>query len=934
VLSREEQILAELLVSRGRVPRDVLQELDADRSRASGDLSLSDLLVGRGLLERGEAEQLEREAGALDAALGSAHPGGGRLGEFVIVRELGRGGMGIVYEAVQEPLGRRVALKVLAAAASLDAQQIERFSREARAAARLDHPGIVRVITSGEAGSLRYFAMDLVDGEGLDRRIAAGPLPPGEALAIAAQVADALAAAHAAGLVHRDIKPSNILVDREGRARLADFGLVHDHAAVSITRSASVLGTPAYMSPEQARGEPAAPAHDLYALGAVLFAMLAGRPPFPGDHPSAVLSQLLTVPAPRLRDVAPGVPAPLAAVVDRALDRDPRRRYASAAEFAADLERVRHGAAPEAARRQRQRALGQVLRWAGVAAVATALAVATGLVIRSAWRAAPGAASTRGPTIEHLRRATVLPGTEHFQSLSSDGTRLAFAHGAGANVDVFVDRLGRQAPVNLTARCPHVDSHPAISPDGRQVAYASQCDGGGLFVVPIEGGTPRRIAPLGYHPAWSPDGRQLAFSARPDRGFPLGWLRSGSEIRVLDLASGTERTIARDGGVRPAWSPDGRLLAYRVPRGDAPGLRVVRADGGATAVRIVADDPEARDVSWAADGAGLYFAGRRTGISSIWFVPLDPATGQAVGPPGIVVAPTDELIQSPSAARDGRTLAFTSWRIAASIVRLPIDPVTFQPAGPPTRVSGTSRVESMPDLSPDGRRLVYVAQDGRYDLWTMSAQGTDERRLTDDAFEEHDPRWSPDGSRIAFVSNRTGAWEIYMVDRDGGEPRRVTRCAGGRAGTPVWSPDGKRIAFLAQDVGLHVVDADAVEAAGDPVRDASGQPVTMMPEDGSRDGERLVGTDGKLAIYSFADRSLVTIDEPATTTTWLPDGRILVGSAARFRIVDPNGGPAVDLADVGNSLIAPHVSLAPDRRSLVYSVSESESDVWVGDLRH
>ncbi len=687
------------------------------------------------------------------------------------------------------------------------------------------------------------------------------------------------------------------------------------------------------MSPEQAKGEPAAPEHDVYALGAVLFAMLAGRPPFPGDHPSAVLSQLLTVPAPRLREVAPEVPAALAAVVDRALDRNPGARYRSAAEFAADLERVRQGATPEAARQQRRRALGRAWRRLGAAAAAVALVGTAGFAVRAAWNATRAPHPARGPTLEHLRRATDLPGAESYPSLAADGMALVFVHGLSAGMDVYFDRLDARSPVNLTAACPQVDSHPALSPDGQQVAYASECGGGGLFVVSVGGGTPRRIASHGFHPAWSPDGRQLAFSLWPDRGFSLGWLKSGSEIRVLDLATGSERTVTADGGVQPAWSPDGRLIAYRVPRGEAPGLRVVRTDGAAAPARIVTGDPEARDVHWAADGAGLFFAGRRTGVINLWFVPLDPETGRETGPADIVVTPTDELLQSPAASRDGRMLAFTSWRIAASIVRLPIDPVTFQPAGPPARLSGTSRVESMPDLSPDGRRVAYIAQDGRSDLWTMSTDGTEQRRLTNDDFEEHDPRWSPDGSRIAFVSNRPGTFEVFVIDAAGGAARRVTRCAKGRASMPVWSPDGRRIAFLAQDAGLFVVDTGAVEAPGEPLLDARGRAPSFFPGDWSRDGQRLVGTDGRLVVYSFADRSLAALDVPATTTTWLPDGRILAGSASRFRIVDPRDGSAgADLPAGGSTLVAPHVSLAPDRRSLVYSVSDSEADIWVGEL--
>jgi len=163
--------------------------------------------------------------------------------------------------------------------------------------------------------------------------------------------------------------------------------------------------------------------------------------------------------------------------------------------------------------------------------------------------------------------------------------------------------------------------------------------------------------------------------------------------------------------------------------------------------------------------------------------------------------------------------------------------------------------------------------------------------------------------------------------------RRVTRAEGGRATAPVWSPEGKRIAFLAQDVGLFLVDADATEAPGERVTDAAGTPVRMIPGDWSRDGGELIGTTGHLAIFSFASRSLRACDELATTTSWLPDGRVLVGSGAGFRIVDPRGGRSVELSAVGDSLIAPHVALAPDHRSLVYSVSDSESDIWVADLR-
>jgi len=932
VLSREEKILVELLVSRGRVPRETLQAL-ADEPTRPDDRSLTDLLVDRGVLARSEADQLEREAGALGAALVEDLPAGGRLGEFRLVREIGRGGMGVVYEAEQESLRRRVALKVLSGAAALDAQQIERFQREARAAGRLDHPGIVRIVTSGESGGFRYIAMELVEGRGLDRLIADGPLPPEQAVRIALDVASALDAAHGAGLVHRDIKPSNVLIDAAGRARLTDFGLVHDHMAATITRSAAVLGTPAYMSPEQARGMAADPAQDIYSLGAVLFAMLSGRAVFPGDHPSAVLSRLLTEPPPPIRAINASVPRDLAAVVDRALDPDPRNRYPSAAALAADLERARKGAPTQAGRTRRRATRVRALRRAAlvVAALAAVPLVLYSLRgVRVTPRTEP---ASHAAGVESLRQLTVLPGTESFPSLSTDGTLVAFTYGLDPdNLDVFIDGVGVQSPVNLTAACERIDSHGAISPDGREVAYASQCDGGGLFLVPVGGGLPRRIAPRGYHPDWSPDGKRIAFSTAPDRGFGVSAGRAESELRILDLETGNERAVVGRGAVDPSWSPDGRFLAYESLVDGAPRLRIIALDGGDPLI-VDTGRGAARDVAWAADGRGLYYAGEQTGVGSIFFVSIDAAAGRVTGAPEVVAAPTRELLNAPAPSRDGRSLAFASWRIAASIVRLPLDPLTFAATGPIETVSRAVRVETMPDLSPDGRQLAFVMQDGVSDLWLMDAGGSGERRLTDDPSVETDPRWSPDGTRVAFVSDRSGTRQIWLIDTKSGALRCVTRAAGGGVTSPAWSPDGRRIAFRALDAGVFVVDADASEAAGEPLLDAAGHPLDFFPADWSADGRRLVGFGQRLVLYSFEERSLREYDLPARAAAWLPDGRILVGYDTELRAVDPADGSSRPVATTGRRTIAPPLGLTPDRRAVLFSASDNEADIWLATLR-
>ena len=311
MLSREERILSELIVSRGLVARESIEECAGNRDLSDPDVSLVDALVERGYLDRDHGDEVAAEACSLDRALAPEIPAAGRLGEFRLIREIGRGGMGIVYEAEQQSLERRVALKILPAGGALDERLVIRFLREARTAARLRHPGIVQIITSGSAEGLLYFAMELVEGHPLDDVIASGPLSPERAATIAAEVADALAHAHEAGLVHRDVKPGNLLIDETGRVKITDFGLVQESTGPRATLSQHVLGTPSYMSPEQASGERVDPRSDIYGLGAVLYAMLAGRPPYEGQVPAVVLGRLVSGPPPSLESARRDIPSDL-----------------------------------------------------------------------------------------------------------------------------------------------------------------------------------------------------------------------------------------------------------------------------------------------------------------------------------------------------------------------------------------------------------------------------------------------------------------------------------------------------------------------------------------------------------------------------------------------------------------------------------------------
>lgn len=334
MLSHEDQILGELLVRRGVLSPEQLAEALAGREAASLSLSLSEYLLENNIVN--VIPQLT--SGASDTPRG--------IGDFTIVREIGRGGMGVVYEAIQRSLDRRVALKVLPEASLLPGVSTERFAREARAIAKLRHPNIVAVHETGVATGYSYIAMDLVEGGSVEDLVDLGPTDPLLASRIVLAVAGALEAAHAAGLIHRDVKPSNILLDWSHSPRLTDFGLVHDESAARVTLESSILGTPSYMSPEQAKGESPKAGHDVYSLVAVLYALLAGRPPYQGDLPSAVLAQVLTQAPTAIDEVGLNVPRALAAIVNKGLSRRSGEGYESASDLAEDIRRLLKGVGP------------------------------------------------------------------------------------------------------------------------------------------------------------------------------------------------------------------------------------------------------------------------------------------------------------------------------------------------------------------------------------------------------------------------------------------------------------------------------------------------------------------------------------------------------------------------------------------------------------
>lgn len=737
-------------------------------------------------------------------------PVGTKLGPYEVVGELGSGGMGVVYEARDARLERSVALKVLPAELAGDSERRRRFTQEAQLASSLQHAGIVTVFDVGAEGGLHYLAMELVHGQTLAHAIPKNGLRLNKALDYAVQIADALAAAHAAGVVHRDLKPGNIMVTEQGRIKILDFGLAtlskhgptspgdetRTEADVVQTREGTVLGTVAYMSPEQAEGRRVDERTDLFSLGAILYEMLSGHRAFRGDSPAATLAAVINLEPPPLAASVPGVPPELDRLIARCLRKDLSRRAQHASDIKLALEELLEDSTSGALRP----AVAEVhrpRRWAALVGFGAGIAL---LVIAvSLWpRYEPP------PEVIDPVPLTALPGSEAQPTFSPDGLQVAFAwtpdpDAQGANSDIYVQVIGAAGvPLRLTDDdASH--SWPAWSPDGTAIAFWHRATNGGsvgLHLASPLGGPERQVlelegllATVTRRIAWSPDGHWLAFShafgrSNPDEGVVLVSPASGDRIEWVDI----DPIFA--GSRDPSFSSDGARVAFArsfdehtsevftVPVGPDG-----RPAGAVT--RLPYDLSAASMPVWTADGRELLIIeGSPTSNGRVTRAQLDgSAPPRRVG--GLGHATSIAL------SRDGARLAFSRGGTDLDIWRLDLE----DPAGS-NAIAHSTLFEGGAEYSPDGTRIAFSSnRGGSREIWVASADGENAMPLTSFGGPiAGTPRWSPDGRAIVFDARPAGNSDIFVVPSNGGAPRQLTDTPGDD-GRPAWSPDGQWIYF-------------------------------------------------------------------------------------------------------------------------------------------
>jgi serine/threonine protein kinase/Tol biopolymer transport system component len=906
------------------------------------------------------------------------------VSHYRILEKLGAGGMGIVYKARDTRLDRVVALKVLPQDLLSDPVRKQRFQAEAKAASALNHPNIVTIYDIGSDNGTDFIAMEYVPGTTLGQLIGHKPLPVAEAIGYAVQIAEALAVAHRAGIVHRDLKPGNIMIPPPGRVKLLDFGLaklVRGHAdgqphdfsptetlgeiTTGLTEEGFIVGTVAYMSPEQLTGGTVDARTDIFSFGVVLYEMLTGCRPFAGSSSLETAGQILNVEPKPARALVPGIPLALERIVRHCLRKNADDRLQSIADVARLLGDVREdlasGKLPEAdsgmSRRRRN----------GLIAAAGALLLAVAAV--AAWRFLQPLPGDRGPV---LTRLTFDSGLSTNPAVSPDGKLMAYASdrdGRG-NLDIWVRQIAGGEPLQIT-RDPADESEPDFSPDATKIVYRSNREGGGIYMTSaLGGGEPQLIAPAGYAPRFSPDGKWISYYIGEMSSLTRRPMRS--KLFVMNVSGGHTRQLEPElaAAYHAIWAPDSKHVLFcgsEVGNNAEPtDWYVISPEGGkatrtgAARVLIGLGLSDIMPYAWTGNNE-IIFSATLGDSRNIWQFAISGGDWQPKGKAERLTSGTGlESEASLASVSPAKRLVFSVLSSRINLWSLPLDPSGVKPAGDLNRITDDEAAVGFPDITADGNLLIFPSnRSGSTQIWSKDLKTGKLAALTDGSANTASSV-APDGSKFAYYAEAAN----HSVTIGTTPPRaRLRRIAAENAGYPYsWSATGAWLFYAVRNDrfgvdAFHVssgrkhklidglgYDVTFFHSSPDDrwaVASAFSDPVSRIQVAPLREGTAINEKDW----FSIADDA-AEHDRPM----WSRDGTLVYYTSYRdgFRCIwaqrlhdvtkRPSGPPVpvfhshsarISLRNAGQDRFK--IAVAPD--NLVFNMGELRGNIWMATLR-